>query len=120
MADGWDDEHGGLCYTTGWDGRPVVREHFHWVVCEGIAAAAALSRVTGEQRFADGYARLWEYARTIFISPGAPGWLHEANPDGSPSAVTWTGRPDVYHAVQAALVPLLPLAPVFAGSLASR
>lgn len=119
VADGWDDTFGGIAYTTGWDGAPVVEQHFHWVVCEAIAAAVALHAVTGEPSYADWYARLWAYARATFLQDGAPGWLHEANPDGSPSTRTWSGRPDIYHALQACLIPFLPLTPAFAKALAS-
>ncbi len=117
LADGWDREHGGICYTTDWDGAPVVEQHFHWVTCEGIATAALLYRVTGEERFAEWYRRMWEYAQAHFLD-GRPGWQMEVNPDGSPSAVTWDGRPDTYHALQLCLIPLLPLTPCFASSLA--
>ncbi len=126
IADGWDAEHGGLCYTTDWNGKPVVRQHFHWVVCEAIAAAWALHQATGEQRFGQWYARLWAYARQVFITPGGYGWCHEVNPDGSPSTVTWRGRPDIYHALQAVVMSVLPvmsvmpLAPGLAASLARR
>ncbi|HEX2808465.1 MAG TPA: AGE family epimerase/isomerase [Kineosporiaceae bacterium] len=119
VTDGWDAERGGFAYTTGWDGRPVVSQRFHWVVCEGIATATLLHRLTGEQRYADWYARLWRYARSIFLD-GRPGWLHEAEIDGRPSTATWTGRPDIYHVVQATLVPRLPLAPSFASALAAN
>ena len=117
MADGWDDGHGGLCYTTDWDGMPVVSQHFHWVACEAIATAALLHRVTGRQRFAEAYQRVWDYCRAHFLD-GRPGWQMEVDPDGTPSQVTWVGRPDIYHSVQACLVPMLPLAPCFAAALA--
>jgi sulfoquinovose isomerase len=39
--------------------------------------------------------------------------------DGAPAARTWTGRPDVYHALQATLIPRLPLAPTLATALRS-
>lgn len=117
LADGWDREHGGICYTTDWDGTPVVEQHFHWVTCEGIATAAVLHRVTGEARFAEWYQRMWDYAQQYFLD-GRPGWQMEVNPDGSPSAVTWDGRPDTYHSLQVVLIPLLPLTPCFASSLA--
>jgi len=119
ITDGWDPESGGFAYTTGWDGKPVVSQRFHWVVCEGIATATLLHRITGEQRYADWYADLWRYARATFLD-GRPGWLHEAEIDGRPSTRTWSGRPDVYHAVQVTLVPQLPLAPSFAAALAAR
>jgi sulfoquinovose isomerase len=119
VADGWDPVAGGFAYTTGWDGRPLVSQRFHWVVCEGIATAALLHRITGEQRYATWYADLWRYARATFLD-GRPGWMHEAEVDGRPSTRTWTGRPDIYHAVQVTLVPQLPLAPSFAAALAAR
>jgi sulfoquinovose isomerase len=118
VSDGWDDGHGGgFAYTTDWHGKPVVPQHFHWVVCEGIAAADALHASTGAQRFADASARMWAYARAVYLDPAVPGWQHEVNPDGSPSAVTWTGRPDIYHALQAVLLADLPLAPTLAAGL---
>lgn len=117
MADGWDSRHGGLCYTTDWDGAAVVEQHFHWVTCEAIATAALLHRLTGQARFAQWYRLLWDYAQRHFLD-GRPGWQMEVDPDGTPSAVTWTGRPDTYHAVQACLVPLLPVTPCFVAALA--
>lgn len=56
VADGWDDERGGLVYTTDWEGTPVVADRMHWVVAEAIGAAATLWRRTGDER----YARLYE------------------------------------------------------------
>ena len=119
VTDGWDLEHGGLPYTTDWEGDAVVAQRFHWVVCEGIGAAAALHRVTGDQRYADWFARMWEYARATFLD-GRPGWLHEAEIDGRPSTGTWTGRPDIYHALQTTLVSRLPLTPTFVPGLAAN
>ena len=50
VADGWHvDGAPGFVYTTDWQGRPVVRQRMHWVVAEGISAAAALHRRTGEE-----------------------------------------------------------------------
>lgn len=119
VADGWDQQRGGFCYTTDWAGVPVVEQRFHWVICEAIGTAAALHRVTGESRFADWYQRFWAYARRVFIDPDVPGWLHEAEPDGRPSRRTWSGRPDTYHALQATLVPRLPLYPCLAAAAPS-
>ena len=38
-------------------------------------------------------------------------WHHELDPANRPAATTWPGTPDLYHAVQATLIPRLPLAP---------
>jgi len=113
VTDGWDVERGGFPYTTDWQGVAVVPERFHWVTCEAMAAAWALHADTGDQHYADHWARFWAYAQRTFLD-GRPGWLHEADAQGRPTSVTWTGRPDVYHAVQACLLPLLPPAPSFA------
>lgn len=60
VADGWAvDGADGFVYTTDWAGRPVVRARMHWVVCEAIAAAYALGRVTGQQRWYDDVLRWW-------------------------------------------------------------
>jgi mannose/cellobiose epimerase-like protein (N-acyl-D-glucosamine 2-epimerase family) len=118
VADGWDHARGGLPYTTGWDGVPVVTERFHWVICEAIAAAWTLFAVTGEAGYRDWWERFWRFARTTFLD-GRPGWRHEVTADGAPSTRTWSGRPDVYHALQASLISDHPLAASFARSLAN-
>ena len=44
-TDGWRvDGAPGFVYTTDFNGTPIVHERMHWVVCEGISAAAALRR----------------------------------------------------------------------------
>jgi sulfoquinovose isomerase len=118
VLDGWYAEVGGFAYTTDWDGTPVVERRFHWVVAEAIGAAAALERATGDSRFADWYAVFWEYARHVLIEPAGTGWLHEVDEEGNPVGVTWPGRADWYHAVQATLIPRLPLTPSLATALA--
>ena len=117
VTDGWDGEHGGFAYTTDWSGVPVVRARFHWVSCEAIAAAHALHAATGDPRYAADLARFWAHARATFLD-GRPGWRHEADALGRPSEVTWQGRPDVYHALQACLIRLLPPAASFAAAAA--
>ena len=49
-SDGWRVD--GFLYTTDWDGKPVVQDRLHWVVCEAIAAAGALHRATGKHAHA--------------------------------------------------------------------
>ena len=78
-ADGWFvDGRPGFVYTTDWDGAPVVRDRMHWVTAEGIAAAAALHRRTGEPRFAEHARTWWAFAeelphrpRARFLDPSA-------------------------------------------------
>ncbi|MFN8196446.1 MAG: AGE family epimerase/isomerase [Nocardioidaceae bacterium] len=120
VADGWDaDGADGFVYTTDWDGAPVVRERMHWVVAEAVNAASALARVTGEQRFADDAIRWWRYADRFLLDHERGSWHHELDPANGPSDTVWPGKPDVYHAYQAALFPDVPLAPSFAAALAA-
>ncbi|WP_035737352.1 AGE family epimerase/isomerase [Glycomyces arizonensis] len=118
VADGWAaDGADGFVYTVDWDGAPVVGQRMHWVLAEAIAAAAALHRRTGEARFAEWYAAWWDYAERHLIDRERGSWRHELDPDNEPAATVWPGKPDLYHAVQATLLPRLPLAPTIARAL---
>jgi sulfoquinovose isomerase len=118
VADGWAaDGRPGFVYTTDWAGQPIVRQRLHWVVTEAIASAAALHLATGDDRYAEHYRRWWRYAEDHLIDHEHGGWRHELAPDNQPAATVWSGKPDTYHAFQATLLPLLPLAPGLARSL---
>lgn len=120
VADAWAaDGADGFVYTTDWDGAPVVRTRMHWVLAEGIGAAAALHARTGEERFATWYARWWDYAEQHLIDRRRGSWHHELDPGNRPSGAVWPGKPDLYHAFQATLIPRLPLAPALAASVAA-
>jgi len=120
VREGWDaDGAPGFVYTVDFSGRPVVHERMHWVLCEGIAAAAALAAATRDASSYDTwYRRWWDEAAEHFIDPVGGSWWHELAPDHEVSRTTWTGKADVYHAAQATLIPRLPLAPVLAPALA--
>ncbi len=111
-ADGWDGD--GFAYTTGWDGRPVVARRFHWVAAEAVATAEVLHGVTGEQRFADSAERWWRWIDAHLVDHERGSWHHELDTENRPSGRTWIGKPDVYHAAQAVILPELPLAGSFA------
>lgn len=112
VREGWAvDGVDGFVYTVDFAGSPVVRQRMHWVVAEGCAAAAALHEATGESRFAELHAQWWAYADACFVDRERGSWRHELGPDNTPDPVTWPGKPDLYHAVGATLVPRLPLAP---------
>jgi sulfoquinovose isomerase len=94
IHDGWDGS--GFVYTVDFDGRPVVRERLHWVLCEAIAAANAL----GEPDFARAW---WELAERHFIDREGGSWWHELDVENRPASTIWDGKPDVYHALGAVL-----------------
>ncbi|GAA1728367.1 AGE family epimerase/isomerase [Isoptericola hypogeus] len=116
VEDGWDPEGGGFVYTTDWEGRPVEPRRFHWVAAEAVAAADALGTVTGDARYADLAGGWWTWIDANLVDHRRGSWFHELDTDNRPSGRTWVGKPDVYHAAQAVILPELPLTGSFAGS----
>jgi len=120
LADGWDaDGADGFIYTTDWDGTPVVHERMHWVVAEAIGASSALT-TAGIRDTSSDIARWWDYAKTYLVDPESGAWHHELDRFNKPSSTVWSGAPDVYHALQATLIPTLPLSPSIVPALAQR
>jgi len=121
IADGWAvDGTDGFVYTTDWSGAPVVPARMHWVLTEALGAAWALQHATGEARWSAEFERWWAYAKAHLLDRVGGSWYAELAPDNTPAAGTWSGKPDTYHAVQAMLLPRLPLMPSFASALAAR
>jgi mannose/cellobiose epimerase-like protein (N-acyl-D-glucosamine 2-epimerase family) len=118
VRDGWHvDGVEGFVYTTDFDGRPVVRSRLHWVVAEAIAAASTLATTTGDAAYAEWYAVWWDHARRCFVDPVHGSWRHELDERNRPAGTVWHGKPDLYHAYQAALIPTLGNLSSFAGAL---
>ena len=109
VSDGWDARKGGLYYTLGWNDRAAIAERYWWPVCEGIGAAHALSELDGDPRFEAWYRRFWDFAARHLIDRDAGGWHPQIDADGRPSSDPFHGKPDIYHALQACLIPLGPL-----------
>lgn len=120
VTDGWAvDGADGFVYTTDWSGTPVVHDRMHWVVAEAVAAAATLHTATGEARYAEDRDRFWAYAQDFHHDGVRGSWIHQLDRHNRPAATVWAGKPDLYHAVQATLIPRLPLVPGLAVALAA-
>jgi mannose/cellobiose epimerase-like protein (N-acyl-D-glucosamine 2-epimerase family) len=118
VASGWEvDGAPGFVYTVDWEHRPVMRVRLHWVHAEAVAAAAALHRRTGRAEYAAWQRTFWDFVER-FLVDDAGSWHHELDHDNRPAATIWRGKPDVYHAYQATLLPRLELAPSAATQLA--
>ena len=118
LREGWAvDGEDGFVYTVDFEGRPVVRQRMHWVLAEAVAAAAALHEATGEASYLRWCETWWAHAEAVFIDRDGGSWWHELSPENLPAPQTWSGKPDVYHALQATLFPRLPLAPSLATAL---
>ncbi|MCA5894246.1 AGE family epimerase/isomerase [Isoptericola sp. NEAU-Y5] len=115
VQDGWDPD-GGFVYTTDWSGEPVEARRFHWVAAEAVAAADVLGQVTGQARYGELAGGWWEWIDAHLIDHLQGSWFHELDTENNPSGRTWVGKPDVYHAAQATILPLLPLTGSFGAS----
>jgi mannose/cellobiose epimerase-like protein (N-acyl-D-glucosamine 2-epimerase family) len=89
----------------------------HWVVAEGIAAATALRLRTSDDRYAELASTWWAYAERYLFDRTYGSWHHQLDASNRVIETVWPGKPDLYHAVQATLIPRLPLAPSLATTL---
>lgn len=119
VGDGWA-EPGGFVYTTDMQGAPVIDRRFHWVTTEAIGAASALQDATGDPVYEAWYRRAWDFAAGHLIDRDQGSWRHELGADLKTVAGTWSGKPDVYHAFQATLIPRLPQHGGLAGALKTQ
>ena len=105
-------------YTTDFDATPVVRNRLHWVLAEAMATAWTLHQVTGEQEYAQWFQEWAAHAEHFFVDRESGSWHPELDEHNRPADTVWEGKPDVYHAYQATLLPRLAPAASFIGALA--
>ena len=105
---GWNGARGGFYYTLDWNDRPSRSDRYWWPCAEGIAAAAVLRQTGGDARFEAWYRRIWDFTTHHLIDHARGGWFPELDDDLRPVSRVFTGKPDLYHAVQACLIPLVP------------
>ncbi len=110
IEDGWDDELGGFYYTLDWSGRPLIRDRYWWPCCEGVGAAAVLNAIDGDLLYEDWYRRIWSFIATYFIDRDNGGWRAQIDNALRPNADPFFGKVDIYHSLQACLIPTLPTA----------
>ncbi|WP_062070723.1 AGE family epimerase/isomerase [Demequina sediminicola] len=116
--DGWNvDGQRGFVYTVNWEGQPVVRERMHWVSAEAIAAAAVLWRATKRPVYAEHYQEWWDFVGDHHLDLEGGSWWHELDAQLAVAGTVWPGKIDLYHALQATLIPRLPVTPSLAASL---
>lgn len=105
LADAWDGVRGGLAYTMD-RGRVLNGTRYWWPVTEAIGALAALIKLEGQAGDDAWYRRLWAFAARHLIDRDRGGWYPELDALGRPAATQFAGKPDIYHALQADLLPL--------------
>jgi sulfoquinovose isomerase len=105
---GWDEALGGFCYTLDWSARPAIRDRIWWPCCEAIGAAAFLAGHEDGAFYEDWYRRIWNFSARHFIDRRQGGWRPQLDDSLTPIAGYFVGKPDIYHALQACLIPLYP------------
>jgi mannose/cellobiose epimerase-like protein (N-acyl-D-glucosamine 2-epimerase family) len=106
VADAWNaDGAPGFCYTTDWTGKPVVHDRMHWTLAEAINTSSLLYRVTGKERYKDDYAEFMKYLDDCVLDHVNGSWFHQLDRNNRLLATVWPGKSDLYHAVQATLIP---------------
>lgn len=105
---GWNNTDGGFYYTLTWENVPDRTDLYWWPCAEGIGAAAMLGGVDRDPRFEEWYRRIWGFVNNYFIDRRLGGWIPELDTKLKQVNRVFIGKPDLYHAVQACLIPLLP------------
>ncbi|MCU0831543.1 MAG: AGE family epimerase/isomerase [Rhizobiaceae bacterium] len=108
LEDAWNAERGGIAYTLNFDGSVLRADRYWWPVTEAIGALAALMKVENNPDDALWYQRLWDFSDAHLIDHAHGGWFPELDADNHPAVGQFKGKPDIYHALQADLFPLVP------------
>lgn len=109
IADAWNaDGAPGIAYTTDWEGNPIVHDRMHWTLAEAINTSAVLYHVTGNKKYADDYAEFIQYLDEKVHDKVNGSWFHQLNEKNEVIGTVWPGKSDIYHALQATLIPYMP------------
>ncbi|MDP9813466.1 mannose/cellobiose epimerase-like protein (N-acyl-D-glucosamine 2-epimerase family) [Rhizobium tibeticum] len=108
MLLGWDADKGGFFYTLDWQDAPAKREKLWWPACEGAGAAHFLNEHLPSDFHEESYRKIWNVIERCFIDHRNGGWHEELTEDLAPAHTIFPGKGDIYHALQACLIPLFP------------
>ncbi len=106
INDAWNaDGNRGIVYTTDWNGKPVVHDRMHWTLAEAINTSAVLYRVTGKEEYTADYAEFMKYLDEVVLDHENGSWFHQLDRNNKVIGTVWPGKSDIYHALQACLIP---------------
>ena len=105
---GWDRDKGGFFYALDWDNHPRLPHKLWWPCAEAIGAAAFLIEHSPSEFHEAWYRHVWGFADRHLIDHEHGGWHPELSEDLNLASTLFTGKPDLYHALQACLIPLFP------------
>ncbi len=105
---GWDKAHGGFFYTLDWNNVPDQRHKLWWPMAEGIGAAAFLIAHRPSEFHETWYRNIWDVIARHHLDEQNGGWHEQLTEDLQPAYTLFSGKGDIYHALQACLIPLYP------------
>jgi mannose/cellobiose epimerase-like protein (N-acyl-D-glucosamine 2-epimerase family) len=108
IALGWDKAKGGFFYNLDWNDKPDMRDKLWWPASEAIGAATFLCEHRPSAFHEEWYRHIWDVIASSFIDEQNGGWHEQLTEDLKPSYTLFTGKGDIYHALQACLIPLYP------------
>ncbi|MGR6430293.1 AGE family epimerase/isomerase [Rhizobium sp. PAMB 3174] len=108
MALGWDRDRGGFVYTIGWDNAVSRGFKLWWPMAEGAGAAHFLNEHSFGDFHEESYRKIWDTIARHFVDRENGGWHQQLSEDMKPEAELFPTRDDIYHALQACLIPLFP------------
>ncbi|MCM2471936.1 AGE family epimerase/isomerase [Rhizobium sp. CG5] len=108
MVLGWDKDKGGFFYTLDWANVPDKKSKLWWPLCEGAAAAHVLNAHSPSDFHEESYRRIWNFIAGHSLDQTFGGWHEELTEDLQPANSLFPGKGDLYHALQACLIPLFP------------
>ena len=73
---------------------------------EAIGAVASLIKLDHNAADEAWYRRLWTFAATHYVDHENGGWFPEIDENGAVTGTIFSGKPDIYHALQACLFPM--------------
>ena len=108
IALGWDKTFGGFFYNLDWSDTPDMRDKLWWPSCEGVGAARFLIAHRPSEFHETWYRRIWDTISRHHLDREHGGWFEQLTEDMQPTHTLFAGKADIYHALQACLIPLYP------------
>ena len=106
IKDAWNaDGEPGICYTTDWNGKPIVHDRMHWTLAEAINTSSVLFNITKNNEYAEDYEKFLSYLDSRVLDHVNGSWFHQLDQHNNLLTTVWLGKSDLYHAVQATLIP---------------
>ncbi len=78
----------------------------HWTLAEALNTSAVLYHVTGKQKYAEDYQVFMRYLDEKVLDHVNGSWFHQLDGNNHLLETVWPGKSDIYHALQATLIPI--------------